>query len=858
MVEPPRWGLPTATRAGRLARLSRRRRSDFTAAFAVAVAFTTAALEGVRPMGLLAPLYFAGLLAVALPIVFHLFRRAPSGRQAFSSLMFLTPSPPRLTRRSRLTNILLLLLRAAALALLAFAFARPFLPSADDPATPSARGRRVAVLVDTSASMRRGDLWPQAVAQAENALAELKPADEAALYFFDRAVRPGLTFAEWAELAPAVRSAAFRARLAEAKPTWAGTRLGDALATAADLLTEEEGGQAARGATSSAAAALASSTAAAKSGPTGRQLVLISDLQQGGHAEALQGHQWPDGLLLDVRAVTAKQPTNASVRLLEPTADGSAADAPASSAGVRPSPAAVTDEASLRVRVTNQPGATKEQFTLAWATDRGPVAGAEPLKVYVPAGRSQVVRVPWPAGGRPDARLPDAQPVGNQAASSPSAATQSVATTPPPAPAARSPDRLVLGGDDADFDNAVYVVPPAQDEFAVVYFGDDAADDVKGLRYYLQGALADTDRRRVELLVRRSADMPAPGDWLGVRLAVVTTALPEGQASAVRRFAEGGGDVLWVLPDAAAAGGLGRTVGINALAVAEAPAADFALLGRVDLAHPLFAPFADARFADFTKVHFWKHRRVTLPAAAAARVPARFDDGDPFLVEFPVGLGRVWVATSGWQPADSQLALSTKFVPLINGMVARRDGVAVDAQQTVYEPIALPPAEYIFSIGSTPGATGGPTTASSWTARALLTPDGRRIEQPAGATATAAEAVDRPGIYRLSVGGRETPVAVNLPADEGRTAPLDALDLERLGAKLGVAPTSEELVVRQRQLRTAELENRQKLWRWVILAVLGLLAVETVVAGVLARRAGRDPGEPGAGAAGTDVPAVAT
>ena len=65
-------------------------------------------------MSLLAPLYIAGALAVALPILFHLIRRTPEGRQEFSSLMFLAPSPPRITRRSRLNNIVLLLLRAAA------------------------------------------------------------------------------------------------------------------------------------------------------------------------------------------------------------------------------------------------------------------------------------------------------------------------------------------------------------------------------------------------------------------------------------------------------------------------------------------------------------------------------------------------------------------------------------------------------------------------------------------------------------------------------------------------------------------------------------------------------------------------
>ncbi len=83
-------------------------------------------------MSLLAPLYFLGALAVGLPILFHLIRRQPKGQVEFSSLMFLRPTPPRLTRRSRLDNWLLLLLRALALMLLAAAFARPFLRSVAD------------------------------------------------------------------------------------------------------------------------------------------------------------------------------------------------------------------------------------------------------------------------------------------------------------------------------------------------------------------------------------------------------------------------------------------------------------------------------------------------------------------------------------------------------------------------------------------------------------------------------------------------------------------------------------------------------------------------------------------------------
>ena len=81
-------------------------------------------------MSFLTPLYVLAVSAVIAPLVFHLIRRSPRGEVPFSSLMFLAPTPPRLTRRSRLDHLLLLLLRAAALCLLAFAFARPFLRQA--------------------------------------------------------------------------------------------------------------------------------------------------------------------------------------------------------------------------------------------------------------------------------------------------------------------------------------------------------------------------------------------------------------------------------------------------------------------------------------------------------------------------------------------------------------------------------------------------------------------------------------------------------------------------------------------------------------------------------------------------------
>ena len=72
--------------------------------------------------------------------------------------MFLRPTPPRLTRRSRLEHLLLLLLRCAVICLLAAGLCAALSSSRPCPsARAPAPAKRIVVLVDTSASMRAGE-----------------------------------------------------------------------------------------------------------------------------------------------------------------------------------------------------------------------------------------------------------------------------------------------------------------------------------------------------------------------------------------------------------------------------------------------------------------------------------------------------------------------------------------------------------------------------------------------------------------------------------------------------------------------------------------------------------------------------
>src|SRR4029077_4104752 len=212
-------------------------------------------------------------------------------RTVFSSLLFLLPSPPRLTRRSRLEHIILLLLRCGVLCLLALGFARPFIKNPVSPDAPPA-ARRLLLLVDTSASMRRANLWPDARTKAESILRQTSAIDHVAIFTFDQQTAPLMDFEQWNTAPAGERVALAVQKLADTAPGWSGTHLGHALISAAETLADTSGKPA-----------------------TGRsQIVLISDLQEGSRLESLQGYEWPKGVELSVEPVKARHTSNASLQ----------------------------------------------------------------------------------------------------------------------------------------------------------------------------------------------------------------------------------------------------------------------------------------------------------------------------------------------------------------------------------------------------------------------------------------------------------------------------------------------------------------------------------------------------------------
>src|SRR5918912_4168896 len=137
-------------------------------------------------MSFLSPAFLLGLGALAIPVLVHLIQRERKRVVEFPSLMFVRRIPYQSVRRRRIRHWALLLLRAAAIALIVAAFARPFLRQGAAAAAAVGGAREIVILLDHSASMGYGDHWQRARDAARQAVSSLGSDDRATLVLFSR------------------------------------------------------------------------------------------------------------------------------------------------------------------------------------------------------------------------------------------------------------------------------------------------------------------------------------------------------------------------------------------------------------------------------------------------------------------------------------------------------------------------------------------------------------------------------------------------------------------------------------------------------------------------------------------------
>jgi len=183
-----------------------------------------------NPFAFLVPAFLAGLAALAIPVLVHLRHRERKEPVRFPSLMFLRRIPFRQVRRQQIHHWPLFLLRALAVALLVFAFSRPFLRGRDTPlGAPGAQGREVVILLDRSASMGYGSRWSRAQSAARQAVNGLGRDDRGSLVLFDQGASVNAR--------PTSDRTLLLAAIDAARPGAATTRYAPALRAAGEVLT---------------------------------------------------------------------------------------------------------------------------------------------------------------------------------------------------------------------------------------------------------------------------------------------------------------------------------------------------------------------------------------------------------------------------------------------------------------------------------------------------------------------------------------------------------------------------------------------------------------------------------------------
>ena len=741
------------------------------------------------------PLFLWGLFAVSIPIIIHLIFRLRKRRVIFSTLKFLKVVQAKNARRLRLREWLLLLLRVGAIVCIVLAFARPF-REGQSVAAEVLEGRTdiVFVLDDSfsmSAEVKGKTLFEQAKDRVIEHVKRLKLSDRVGLVCTSDPQRPRLRLTDSAST--------FVSRLrSRTVPQTYGT---------GDIIT----------ALKTASRELKSSLAA------NRIVVLISDLQRTG---------------LDLRQLKAEnEAQNPKLRyevVSLPAAGGNLAvvdAAPQSTIYIpgrrvpfaaRVAAFGIRDELRLVVALRQVPGAS------ATGTETGAGIALAQRSVDVAAGHTVSATMTMPLAA-----------AGEMAGWVEIEARDHLAGDDRRYWTARFRERLrVLCVEDR-------LHPPDERFFDETYALRQALDprvdeDEQARKSYIEAREMSASELTVDELHR--AD---------VVILCSVTRLDAAQTDALVHFVRVGGGLLLFVGGTDGKGNDWRpgTAFYSNLfnkdvlpARPETPGGELGdptmarHIATFDDSHPLFAPFRD-EFAPLLKLPRI-YRTYQLKAEDVARdgvkVLARLDDSQPFIVEKVCGQGRVLlVATSAAARANHTDAPDEVWSDLprhkVYAMLLHQAVKYLSQTRRERDKARQVRVGQRIDFGLQPADAAHRLT--------LLKPDQTRLD----ITPSDPVFAERPGIYTLTIARGEYVerryAAANVPPEESDLAAHDAADVaDEFKFNAGrVDNPDKDRTTEVKADSPDELKQKVTAWRWWLLAALGLLLLEALVANVLLR-----------------------
>jgi len=575
----------------------------------------------------LTPLLLGAAAFAVIPWVLHHIRRPERKPVVFSSLMFVPDVKKEVIERRRLQHLLLMLLRIATLLLLAFAFARPFLPLPPVGAARDGASRHV-IAIDTSYSMTAGGAFDAAKAKALGIIDGLDSNAKAAVIAFGATPRP---------LAPLSTPQDARSAVTGVQPTLETTAYEPALRLASDLLAPGEDAESVR-----------------------KVVHFITDFQEAGMPQTAPTWRLPQTIEfdpIDVRAVNDNASV-ADVHLAE-TASG---------------------KLNLRTKVKN------------WS---------------VGAQKTIDVRL----------RLDGASPVEKSIETAPGNASQVAFEIPAPiADGLRGWVEI----DDSSLaaDNRRYFTWNPRLKRRVFIVGSADAATEWPVSEILRLALTGSSESMwaVEIGETLATDAVTGAD---VAIVADASSLGANDAAALMERLANPGATLVILGAGTPDDAMLRTIGLESAGYRfdRIDPIGFVTWSWLDFKHPVFSPFAESRFNDFTDIRFYNHH-VLSPAEPlddnSPRALARFEpldggDGPAAIFATQVGGGRavVWAFDLGFEWTN--LAKTARFVPLLQEtLLWLTGGPDTPRNWLIGQQPSAPREEFASALQMTPGEASRP------------------------------------------------------------------------------------------------------------------------------------------------------
>ncbi|MCM8537040.1 MAG: BatA domain-containing protein [Lentisphaeraceae bacterium] len=211
-----------------------------------------------------------------------------------------------------------------------------------------------------------------------------------------------------------------------------------------------------------------------------------------------------------------------------------------------------------------------------------------------------------------------------------------------------------LKGDELDFDNTSFITMPQKQTKNISYLTDEGHKTGNNLFYLSQ--FFPSGNSSATLSETLTANKP--------NLIVIDKPLSVEQIKQVKDFTQAGATTIFLAKNVKRQQTLNALLKSN-ISIKSGSVTDYLMLSNIDFSHWLFSPYAEARFKDFSSIHFWKYRELVLPENHDLNIIASFDNQSPAVMSKALGKGEVIVMASSWAKEDSQLAVNSKFIPFV-------------------------------------------------------------------------------------------------------------------------------------------------------------------------------------------------